>query len=193
MSHAFSVFAVDLARLKEVRAGKDHKLMVALRKKYARRFAENSEWFAKEIAAGAPTLDQALERIIAGKIPRAEHGFQYGYAVELLCIHLGTRIDQEAISWFDAQLDPLLKRANKKANTFELLGLGKLPFPLPAAKDFPQIGTLDAKGLATLETALADIAPLAPEKSPAALTIADVQGWISRAARKQRGIVWFVY
>lgn len=192
MGYAFSVFAVDLARLKEVRAGKNHGLMVAIRKKYPQRLVENSQWFAKEIAAGAPTLDQALERIIAGKIPRAEHGFQYGYAVELLCIHLGTRIDQESLSWFDEQLDPLLQRA-RKASTGELLGRGKLPFAIPAAKDFPQIGALDAKGIATLETALADIAPLAAEKSSAALIIEEVRGWITRASRKKRGIVWFVY
>ena len=190
MGYAFSVFSVDLKKLAKVWGKNDKKLGKAIREKYAREITEADEWFVDEIVEqGAPTRARALYELLAGKPEKKQHGFQYGYALELLCQHFGERVDQEELRNFDDVLDPLLKKA-KCPKTGQLLGRHVLPLPIPRPADFPEIGSVTPAGCIAGIGALGTIAPHAPDDN-ARMVIAEVRGWFERA--KKRGLVWFVY
>ena len=60
MSYPYSAIAIDLKKLAAAAGSKDKKLEAALEKKFAKRYADNDEWFADEIIKGAPTTDVAI-------------------------------------------------------------------------------------------------------------------------------------
>jgi hypothetical protein len=96
VSYPYSAYAIDLKKLAAAAGSKDKKLEVALKKKFADDYAENSEWFEDDIGKGAPTLERAVSEMIAGAMPKkSKHGFQYGYALEKLVQHFGKRIDED--------------------------------------------------------------------------------------------------
>jgi len=70
MSYPYSAIAIDLKKLTAAFGSKDAKLEAALKKKFKSDITENAEWFADEIAKGAPTLDRAISEIIAGTVPK---------------------------------------------------------------------------------------------------------------------------
>jgi len=193
MGYSYSVYAVDLARLKKVWGSKDPKLAAAAKKQQAERIKDNGEWFADEIASGElPSLGQAIDEIVAGKVTKKQHGSQYGYALEVLCMHLGTRVDEEEFTWFDEFLDPLLKQA-KQPDTEKLVGRGSIPMKIPEPADFPEIGTIDTKGIAAFTKALDAIEELAEDDDDAEEVIDEVRGWLAGAKKKRRQLVWFIY
>jgi len=193
MGYPYSAFAVDLKKLASVAGSKDARLEAAIRKKFAKRFAENAEWFADDIGAGAPTLDVAVAEIIAGKTPkRSKHGFQYGYAVEVLTQHLGKRIDEDELGLGAGDaIEPFLKRA-KRPSFDKLTRNGVFPLPIPRPADFPDISTMTPKDIATLAAALDAIAPLV-EDDPAKEVADALRSWCTRATKRKGGLVLFAY
>src|SRR5690348_1921903 len=107
MGYAYSVYAVDLKKLKP--GGK--KLFAELREKNAKDIEEADRWFDHYIIEkGAPTRLRALWQLMM-KLPlQKDAGFQYGYCIELMCRHFGERVDEASLTWFDDVLDPVLKR-----------------------------------------------------------------------------------
>jgi hypothetical protein len=197
MGYGFSVYGVDLAKLQPVWGSKNARLAAAIKSKQAEELAGNDEWFSDEIEEGAPSLASALDEIIAGKATKKKHGFQYGYALERLCAHMGKRIDDSDLSYaFDQNLDPLLKKV-KQPRTAKLLCTGVLPLAIPRPSDFPVIGTIDAPCMAILARALDAVEPAIPEDDDDELgiawVIAELRGWIRRARRSKKAIVWFAY
>jgi hypothetical protein len=194
MGYAYSVYGVDLAKLKALWGCKDAKLAAAIKKKHADRIDDNTESFEDEIEdEDAPTLGVAIDEIFAGKCKQKDHGFQYGYALELLCHHLGKRIDEESLSYFDDWIDPLLGKAkHSEKDTQKLIGANTFPIKIPEPADFPTIGTLDDAGMKKLDAALDKIEPLATDDDAKEI-IKELRGWTSRARKAKRQIVWFVY
>jgi len=183
MGYPYSAYAVDLAKLRAAPGSKA--LARAIGKKLEGELERNTEWFAADITNGAPTLESALSEIIAGTTPKkSKHGFQYGYAVELLTRHFGVRIDEDELGYgAHKAIDPFLKKA-KQATFDELTKSGVSPIPIPAIADFPLIGTLDDKAIAALLAALTAAEPFKDKK---------VDAWCGKARKKKRGIVWFAY
>ncbi|MEO8700768.1 MAG: hypothetical protein ABI867_12030 [Kofleriaceae bacterium] len=195
MGYAYSVYAVDLAKLTKLWGSSDTRLAARLAKAHADEYASKDEWFEGDIAKGAPAFATAVTEVLAGRPTQKKHGFIYGYAVELLCQHLGSRVDEVSLTWFDKALDPFLKKA-KQPKLAKLLGAGILPVPIPKPKDFPEIGTIDAKAGAALVAAMDAIAPLAPPPDDfcnAGAVIVEVRAWVTRAAKRKRQLVWFLY
>lgn len=191
VGYAYSVFAVDLGKLKPAR---DKKLFAALREQYADDLARADEWFDDEIVKkGAPIRARALWELLHATPSQKAHGFQYGYALELLCRHFGERVDKISLTWFDDVLDPLLKKA-KRPPSARLLGKGVRPMKVPAPRDFPEIGTVTPAGCVAGIAALAAVAPFVDRDDENVVMVVDeVRGWFERAKAKRRGLVWFVY
>lgn len=194
MGYPFSAFAVDLKKLAAAAGSEDKKLEAALAKKNAKHYAENAEWFEDEIAKGAPTLAAAVSEIIAGKTPKkSKHGFQYGYALEVLTKHFGTRIDEDELGLgCNEALDPCLKKA-KKPSFEKLTKEGVFPIAIPAPADFPGIGTMNAKDIAACLAALDAIAPQTKEDDDAGEIADALRSWCKKATKKKRDLVWFYY
>ncbi len=194
MGYPYSAYAVDLAKLRAAAGSKNTRLVTAVRAKCERVIESNTTWFAEKIAGGAPTLDAALSEIIAGTTPkRSKHGFQYGYAVEVLTRHFGKRVDEDELGLGASKaIDPFLARA-KRPKLAKLLKAGTSPIPIPAPADFPVIGTLDEKAMAALLAALAAAEPLRDKKVDATGIAVALRSWCARAAKAKRGLVLFAY
>lgn len=193
MGYSFSVYAVDLEKLKAVWGSADDKVKNALKKKLADDITENDETWAEQIASeGVPSTETALDDIFAGKATKRKHGFQYGYALEIICRHLGKRVDDLDMTWVDELIDPLLKK-HKKPNAQKLLGSGSFPMPIPKPADFPEIGTIDAAGMTALGAALDAIEEDAEDDDDATEVIEELRGWLASAKKAKKQIVWFIY
>jgi len=169
MGTYLSSYAVDLDKLAAVFASHDQRLLKRVTAD-KERIAHNTDWFAKQIAAGAPTLEFAIAEVIAGKITRAkttvvahakargkttpkkkastsvDHSFQYVYALERICDVVGTAVGDELKigGWIEETLDPLLKKVKARdfCRMMGLHGKPKPPIPIPTPKDYPFCSSL---------------------------------------------------
>ena len=194
MSYPYSAFAIDLKKLTAAVGSKDTKLEAALKKKYADDYAEHDENFEDEIGEGAPTLERAVSDIIAGKIPKkSKHGFVYGYAVEKLVQHFGTRIDEDELGLGASKaIDKALKKA--KQPPFEKLTKNLvMPIAIPVPNDFPDISTMTDKDVATFAKALDAIKPLLQGDDGAEEVASAFRSWCTKAQKKKSALVLFAY
>ena len=115
MGYSTLVYGVDIDRLRST-------------------FGSQDDMFLDEIRRGAPSLREALSQILRGQITGGEGTeFQYGYAAELLCKHLGQRLDN----------DDLIEFVDDLEIPTGVLSSGP-PLPIPTPLDFPMIGFLTA-------------------------------------------------
>jgi hypothetical protein len=133
MSYSTQFYVVEIERLKSAFGSKDDALLRATVRDQAAEIESNSEWFQPEInEEGAPRVEQALAEIIRGSVNVPEDcEFQYGYALELLCMQLGERVKEAGDVCFLHEL-PFGRK---------LLD-GRAPVSIPPSPDFPEIGHL---------------------------------------------------
>lgn len=127
------------------------------------------------------TADQALEELIAGKITQPESAHAYGYALEYLCLTIGTFLDSVGT---DRLRSLHLKTPLSKT---------RLPVKLPKSEDFPYVSYLDAEELRA-EVARLQAADLAYPKDE---EVADERTYflqlLEKAAEQNCGVVGFYY
>jgi hypothetical protein len=147
MGYSTTMYAVDLEDVVRAQGSKDGSLVAKIVKRYAADIEESNAWFEEELADGAPTLDEALRQIVDGAPLDADYGFQYGYALELLCRHFGARVDEDQIGFIE-HLGLRTKLNDERP-----------PIEIPEPDDFPKISHLkrDELGpeIASLEKQLA--------------------------------------
>ena len=135
MGYGTLVYGVDIARLRSTYGSQDQTLLKEMEREYADDLRQNDERFRDEIRRGAPPLREALAQIVRGKITGKQGTeFQYGYAVELLCKHLGRPLENEDLIEFVDDLEI----------PTGVLSSGP-PLPIPPPLDFPVIGFLTAE------------------------------------------------
>ena len=194
MSYPYSAIAIDLKKLTTAVGSKDKKLEAALKKKFGSDYEENAEWFADEIAKGAPTLERAVAEIIAGTMPKkSKHGFQYGYALEKLALHFGKRIDEDELGLgSDEAIEKALKKAKQPA--FPKLTKNLVyPIPIPPPADFPDISTMTDKDVAAFAKALDAIKPLIEDDDDAQEVARAFRSWCTKAQKKKSALMLFAY
>jgi hypothetical protein len=130
----------------------------------------------------------------------------YAYGLELLCAHLGTRLDAPVLGRTRPELlglvDRVLAVCAVDAFTAKNLTGGGAPVALPAWSSLPAIGTLEPAGVAMAAKQLATLKPSALEipsddrstREAARRAIEEITEWIE-AARSMRGggLVCFYY
>jgi len=194
VSYPYSAIAIDLKKLTAAVGSKDKKLEAALKKKFGSDYEENAEWFADEIAKGAPTLERAVSEMIAGTMPKkSKHGFQYGYALEKLALHFGKRIDEDELGLgADEAIEKALKKA--KQPPFEKLVKNLVyPIPIPPPADFPDISTMTEKDVAAFAKALDAIKPLIKDDDDAQEVADAFRSWCTKAQKKKSALMLFAY
>ncbi len=180
------------------------KLVAAVLESQADRIKDNTEWFSDDIAEGAPTLEQALRELVAGECTKKKHGFQYAYALEAVCAHLGKPLGAaDFINWTVLEAleealpnDEALRKLLSCENMTEAK---KLAVPIPRPADFPGMGTLDAAQCKTCLAALQKL-KIDPEKTYGELdgeelaeSLDELKGWFSAAVKAKRGLMLFTY
>lgn len=131
MGYTTNFYAVDLGAVRAAIGSKDAALTEGLLAEFKDELARSDKWFAKKVAAGAPSLATAIAELVDGKPLNETAGFQYGYALELLCRHFGEQLDIDDISFIsDLELDTRLNEDHR------------LPITMPKPDDFPSINFL---------------------------------------------------
>lgn len=126
--------------------------------------------------------DQALRELIAGEFTRPDCAHQYGYALERLCPTLGT--------W----LATIEGKGRLRALKLETpLSEARPPAPLPEIPDFPYISYLTAEEVQGEVQRLRSIDLSYPKNAEIEQDRKAFYKCLTRAAKKQVGIVSFYY
>jgi hypothetical protein len=147
-------------------------------------------------------IRQTIQDLLTGEHHHPDIGFQYGYALELLCHFCGDRlandlvyplaIDQfEAIdrAWVQLGLSDILKMSR--------LVYGGAPVRLPVIDDFPTIGYLTAAECELANNRLFDEQGTPQFNLTSTIfpipIVNQIANWISIAAEMQQGIICFYH
>ena len=87
MSYATAIYAVDLDQIRQAAGSANRKVIKQVKKKTTIDAGDFD---------GIP-IGQAIEELIRGQFTDADSGHMYGYALEGLCQHLGTRLDSDSV------------------------------------------------------------------------------------------------
>jgi hypothetical protein len=134
---------------------------------------------AGDVERLGPDALEGLGAIVDGVANVRARAPQYGYGLELACRMFGEPLDNggfmpSSLDWVK-EVDVVL-RAQECRFAVEDLALGRPPIRIPAADDFPSIGTV---GPDTIAAARAPDPEAGPEKMRPALR--EVAAWIVRA------------
>jgi AcrR family transcriptional regulator len=181
MGYGTLAYAVDLDRLRSVFGSKDRALFEAIVEGLADDIRERDEWSREQIERGAPSLREALSQIIRGRITGPDWaGFQYGYATELLCKHLGHPLDSAGC----------MGRVADLGIPTGLDGSGP-PLPIPRPKYVPIIGFLTADEVGVEYRRIRDQDLSHREELAEARD--EFRSFLRQASEKNLGLVTFTY
>jgi hypothetical protein len=134
MGYSHMFFAVDVAKLKGLYGSKNDALLEEVLESQAEEIEDNDGFFEDEIEDGdSPDTATALRDIFHGNPQRDAEGAMYGYALKIICMHIGQPIygGEENVADVSAHpYDSLLMKSG-------------IPIPIPEPSDFPVIGYLD--------------------------------------------------
>jgi hypothetical protein len=134
MGYSHMFFAVDVAELKGLYGSKNDALLNEVLNSQTEEIEDNDAFFEDEIADGElPDTATAVREIFHGT-PRSDvDGAIYGYALKIICQHIGQAVwggENGVANVADHPYDSLLVKSG-------------LPIPIPEPGDFPVIGYLD--------------------------------------------------
>ncbi|MEU8899692.1 hypothetical protein [Nocardia sp. NPDC048505] len=191
MSYSLSLYLVDLATARSAIGSEDDKLRRMMGGRFQARFAHDDEYWADDIAAGAPRKYDAVRAVIDGGPFDTAYAHLYGYAYQSICEFHGRFLDNSSFSPFRGRwlelVDEGMKELGLDARVSDFW-YGSLPAGLPRPDFVPGYGEWSAGDCATL---LRQWAATTPEQyaelDPYVLeAIESCVGW-ARAARAQPG------
>jgi hypothetical protein len=183
MGYGTHACAIDIDRLRSVFGSNDRAMLKALDESYGDTFLRNDEWSADRISEGAPTQREALAQIIEGKITGPDWaGFQYGYATEILCEHLGHWLEDENLIHDIEDLEIPTGLSNYNG----------LLFPVPEPDDFPDIRFLTAEQVREDYERLTGL-DLSHEDEELEAAREEFRSYFRQASEKGLGLVTFAY
>ncbi len=147
-------------------------------------------------------IQQTIEDLLTGNRTHPELGFQYGYALEMLCPFCGDTLDNDRVYPLAMDSFDEIDRAWAKVELSDVISMRKLvargaPIKLPAIDDFPSIGYLTATECEQLNDRLFDdsINSKIDFKSPyfPMPVLKQIGDWICVAAQMEQGIICFYY
>src|SRR4029077_13470198 len=102
MSTGLYPYIVPLEKLRAFHGSRDMARLDDIKKRFKPEIEENTRRYTKEIIAGATSLELALEEICIGRITPRKPGFQYAYALEILCATFGAKERNNFVNPIDA-------------------------------------------------------------------------------------------
>ena len=204
MAHGLYGYAVDIDKLEEAVGSKDLKLLKAVRKRFEGPIELNARWLnAHASGQNLLSLDEAMEWIIVAPPEYFEdRTTNVGYALEVLCYHLGDpiilgRAGRSALRDMTlAELTDMVEVAGEQTGSIELAGgfdlkRGLLVRPIAGIEplaSYPGTGFLHRTELTRLATELGGLRAPSPTTPWAPL-------WklIHEAAATGMGLATFYY
>lgn len=171
MSYSTAMYAVDLDRLRQAVGSGDRKLIKALKRQTTIDVGDFE---------GIP-IGQAVEELIRGQFTETDSAHMYGYALEGLCQHLGTRLDSDQVGDVcDLALDSPLEDARH-------------PVALPDIDDFPMISSLSREAVAAEVERLESVDQAFPDDEDIEEARNELLKCLRQGAEAGFGVVTFYY
>lgn len=198
MRLSLNLYLADSAEVRGTIGSRNEKLRRTIGGQSTDDMARADLEFNYKLLLGAPTRDKALRAVINGGPFEAKHGFQYGYAYEMVCGFLGKRLNNHLFHRFRAdwleQVDAGLAELGITAVKVGCF-VHPPPPPLPRPADLPGYGEWSAKacedGLAQWKaTTAAQRAALDPRVGRAAERCGE---WLRASSGTGRAVVGFRY
>jgi hypothetical protein len=147
-------------------------------------------------------IRQTIQDLLTGERHHLDIGFQYGYALELLCHFCGDILANNRVCPLSLDHFDEIDRAWAKIGLNDILKMSRLvyggsPIKLPVIDDLPTIGYLTAAECELANDRLFDdrgilqfdlTAPIFPIP-----VLNQIASWISIAAQMQQGIICFYH
>ena len=144
------------------------------------------------------TMAEVVRHLIAGEACDERVGFKYGYALELLCRHLGQSLPNarwSALRWeWLEEVDESLAVAGVPAEIFSVtrhLVCRGAPVTLSRIEGFPSIGYLTVSEIPAVAAALRSpkVAEIGDEEVRESL--AELSGWLRACEDSDRDLICF--
>ena len=133
MGYSHMFFALDVNALKGVFGSKNEELLSQILKSQQEYIENNDGFFEDEIEEGEmPSTATALRQIFYGDPQTDAEGAIYGYALKIICQHLGEAVWGGEHGVGDVSAHPYESKLAKSG----------MPIPIPEPSDFPVIGYL---------------------------------------------------
>jgi len=208
MSYGITAIAVSLQDVENVIGGDtksgwllsrllgsaSSRLIKTIKREFAHRFEQDDVLEDDE-----PTLQQALDDLLAGRALDTSYGHKYAYAFELICNHFGEFLDNSAWSAMGGEWAEQVHEAMKQAGIDEqaisvndhLMCRGA-PLSIPEPHDFPFIGFLRKSEIAKAAHAI-DSADLSSMDEEVRESVIQIRGWFDRCQQLDCDLVCFYY
>ncbi len=171
MSYASAIFAVDLDQLRQTVGAGGRKLIKTLKKKAT---IDDGD------LEGVP-IGQAIEELVNARFTDPDSAPMYGYALEGLCEHLGTRLDSDQVGDIcELELDSPLEDARH-------------PVAMPDIADFPMISSLSKDAVVAEVERLGSMDLAFPDDEDIEEARRELLECLKQAAAKGLGVVTFYY
>ena len=133
MGYSHMFYALDVSELQKIYGSKNEKLLSKILAEQAEEIEDNDAFFEDEIADGdLPDTSTAIRQIFDGNPNMDVDGAIYGYALKIICEHLGEMVwggEHGVADVTDHPYESMLAKSG-------------IPMKLPAPNDFPMIGYL---------------------------------------------------
>jgi hypothetical protein len=196
-----------MTRLRTSCGSKSKRLTAAVRRESEALIVEIDDAFEHEIARGTPDATTAVAQLVDGTcVARGTGTFMYAYALELLCGHLGARLDAPVLQRTSPALLKLVDRVLRAhgVDAFKTRDLtdGRAPVRLPPRRSLPGIGALEPAvvALASRQIARVRVSELDVPTDDRGLrdatrrAIEEIVEWLAAAlAMRGGGLVCFYY
>jgi hypothetical protein len=173
MSYVLTPYLVDLNKVQQAFGSRDEALVATLIKGSPQQADEEAETLKAKV----------LRDLIMGEASDPELAEEYGFALEMLCAHVGEVIPPNA--WCGVRW-----AAVNKAGLAPLLTQVGPPVPLPRRGDYPTVGHLTADQVAAKVAELGDTHLTSDDQDMQEL-LQEYEGWLRQAALKGKAIVLF--
>jgi hypothetical protein len=150
----------------------------------------------------AISIHQTIQDLLNGERNHPEIGFQYGYALELVCPFCGDMLDNDRVYPLSMGSFDEIDAAWEELGMGDVISMSKLvyrgaPIKLPSIDDFPSIGYLTAAECETLYDRLFDDTAkrkidLDASDFPQSV-LHQISSWICTTAQMEQGIICFYY
>ncbi len=193
MSYVVYPYLVDLPQLRKVYGSNDMDMVTETERHFTTYIDSFDDAYPDQGVEGAPTLIDALRGIVSGQVRHVEHVEDvelYGYALQLLCMHLGVLLPNNEWDSLTARgLDIVARIDGLK----ELNYATNPPIPLPQWTDFPGVTYITSQDAVEL-VQFRPIDEFGSDRDRVWLERAQEQyrSWLHESIRTQKAIVAFL-
>lgn len=195
MSYCLHVYAIDLEKLKSYCGSKNETILKHGEVKLGSLMTHHDDFFTASMPPGTPSVRMALKQLINGEPRHPSYGFQYGYALKLLCELYGSPLNNNGWSAtrdsYLEKMQEILKSYGLDSYLRRLLYRGA-PVEIPVIQDFPAIGYLQLADAVAIDQAMKPV-DFSNYDEDIAESLDNFHSWAITAKKVEGGLISFYH